>query len=313
MQSPGKPRRLGRGLSAMMNASPATPISVSPPEDTDQIPTPQASIEPEGAPAIKMIDVDILVPSPFQPRRGFNEAELDQLAASIRRSGVMQPIVVREVGGSYELVAGERRWRAAERAGLPQIPAVVHALDDETAAEWSLVENLQRVDLNPIERARALATLIDTFGITQQEAADRVGLDRSSVANLIRVLDLEPALQHMIEEGLLGLGHGKALLGASESRRLRLAEACVREQWPVRRLEREATETPAPSAERHPSRAGPSPEVTRLETRLGEHLSTKVKIRTSGDGTRGRITVDFFTLDHFDDLMTRLGLPGDGA
>ncbi|MEL6312328.1 MAG: ParB/RepB/Spo0J family partition protein, partial [Pseudomonadota bacterium] len=230
----------------------------------------------------------------------FDAAELDQLAASIARSGVMQPIIVRPLpSGDHELVAGERRWRAARQAGLDRVPALVRSLDDETAAEWALVENLQRTDLNAMERARALRGLIDRFGLTQGEVADRVGLERSSVTNLVRLLELDSALQDLIEGGALSFGHGRALLAAREELRLELAERCIREGWSVRRLERESAalddgnrdggrgaEASGSSDEVASSGAGASPEICDLERRLAEHLGTAVNIRTSGDGSR---------------------------
>jgi len=274
---------------------------------------------------LRQLSVDAIEPGPFQPRRRFDDAELDGLAASLKRSGVMQPVVVRPRSDRFELVAGERRWRAAQRAGMRTIPALVRDIDDSTAAEWALVENVQRTDLNAIEKARALKGLIDRFGATQAEAADRVGLERSSVANLVRLLDLEPTLQEMIEEGLLSLGHGKALLGAAEGDRLRLAERCVREAWSVRRLEREASGSPGSAGSAGggvgngdgrgaapPATATEVPEEVRdLERRLGEHLGSKVVIRPAKKPGTGTVTVSYFSLDHFDDLMTRIGYSSD--
>ena len=363
-----KPRRLGRGLNALLSSPAAAPVTVN--AETGGVPSVGASGDgpasehtsdlargsesgaesdaavggggaggaSEGSDGgVLSVRIDDIVPSPFQPRRVFDSAELDQLAGSIRRSGVMQPIIVRRrsddavreagfgggfgAGRAYELVAGERRWRAAERAGLERLPALVRVLDDETAAEWALVENLQRTDLNAMERARALQGLIDRFGITQGQAAERVGLERSSVANLVRLLELAPPLQDLIETGRLGFGHGKALLAAPEGARLDLAEDCMRDGWSVRRLERAASA--AAKAVSDGGGAGLSGggsggcsddgvgvEMRDLEKRLSEHLGTKVSVRPTGDGSRGTLMVSFYSLDHFDDLMGRFGFDG---
>ncbi len=262
------------------------------------------------------MSVDAVSPSPFQPRERFDDAGLASLAESIRRSGVMQPIIVRPAarqgGGTvrYELVAGERRWRAARLAGLASVPALVRDLDDESAAEWAVVENVQREDLNPIERARALRGLVERFGLTHGEIAERVGLERSSVANLIRLTDLDARVQELIATGALSAGHGKALLTAADAvRRVALAERAVRESWTVRRLEREARRTTAVGGGAD-TKGGVAREavIVDLERRLSQHLGTKVTIVTGASGARGRIVVEFYDLDHFDGLMARMGV-----
>ncbi len=251
-----------------------------------------------------MVLVTKLGTSRYQPRRAIDDQQLAELAASIRRSGVMQPVIVRPVPDwdGYELVAGERRWRAAQLAGLERIPAIVRDLDDETVAEWALVENLQRVDLNAIEKARALEAMVLKFGHTQAELAERVGLERSTVANLLRVLELEETIQWMIEDGKLSMGHAKVLLSAAPGKRLAAAKKCADESWTIRQLESYLN---ASSSRRGEQPERPA-EIADLETRLGQHLATKVKIATR-DGKRGKVTIEFYGLDHFDDLMGRLG------
>lgn len=319
-----RPRRLGKGLNALLSAPPPVSISADPKAANSAVGGTPPGGEAEG---LRMIPVGDVVPSPFQPRRVFVQTEIEQLAASIGRSGVMQPIIVRRAGAGYELVAGERRWRAAGLCGLETIPALVRDLDDATAAEWALVENLQRTDLNAMERARALKGMIDRFGLTQGELAERIGIDRSSVGNLVRLLELEPALQELVEAGALSLGHAKGLLGADASLRLSLAERCVRESWSVRRLEREASGQdgtddratdggPVNAESTGEGSGGDSPadaSLRDLERRLAEHLGTKVKIATTGDGARGKMTLSFYTLDHFDDLMSRIGFRTDAT
>lgn len=225
----------------------------------------------------------------------------------------MQPVIVRAGsgggGGAYELVAGERRWRAAKLAGLTEIPTLVKELSDEESAEWAIVENVQREDLNPIERAWAFRAMMDRFGLTAGQVAERAGLERSSVANFVRLTELEPQIQEMISAGRLNYGHGKALLAVGPGeRRIELATQAVREAWNVRRLERAAA---AISAAATASPASPVPTrsagIEDLQRRLGEYLGTQVTIHSDRGGKRGRVVVEFYGLDHFDGLMSRIG------
>jgi ParB family chromosome partitioning protein len=260
-------------------------------------------------------------PSPFQARKEFTEAALQGLADSIRRTGLMQPVIVRRsgrIGGpTHELVAGERRWRAAKVVGLRTIPVVVKELTDEEAAEWGIVENVQREDLNPMERAFAFRMLAERFALTQEQIAQRVGQDRSTIANFIRLTDLEPQLRDLISAGQLSPGHGKALLVlAAGEARLRLGREAADQSWSVRRLERTASAIAAARASipeegliaRDSSRDSTRIARESMERRLSEHLGTKVRIRTRKDGTAGRIMITFFGLDQFDGIMHRMGV-----
>ncbi len=311
-----KQRRLGRGLSALMQTS--VPIEVPPDAGEhyrtldEEVPT-QTSEKPDASPQqVMLIALGSIRASPFQPRTTFDATELAGLAESIRQAGVIQPVLVRRGAehGVYELVAGERRWRAAEMAGLERIPALVLTLNDEEAAEWALVENLQRADLNPMERARALKMLSERFSMTHARIAERVGLERSSVANLVRLTELEVEVQELISSGKLGAGHGKALLGIEAGeRRVKLALRAAEEEWPVRRLESSVRDKePAAGGK---VRAAPAA-LADLERRLGEHLGTRVRITTVRDGTRGRIGIEFYSLDHFDGLMSKMHFDGAG-
>jgi ParB family chromosome partitioning protein len=244
-----------------------------------------------------------------------DEGALASLSASISRRGMMQPIVVRERGGEgarYELVAGERRWRAARMAGLERVPALVAELTDEEAAELAIVENVQREDLNPVDRARGLRALGERFGLSHGAIAERVGLERSSVTNLIRVTELEEEILSLLAKGVLSLGHGKALLGLAGGRgRVELAARAVRGSWSVRELERRVGSLgggASPGGGGSSGVAKPAG-VVDLERRLGEHLGTGVRIRTAGkSGSKGTIEVSFYDFDHFDGLMRRMGL-----
>jgi len=240
------------------------------------------------------------------------EEALERLAASIRVSGVIQPVALRRStttgDTAWELVAGERRWRAATRAGLERIPAVVVHLDDRESAEWGLVENVQREDLNAIERGWALRRMVEHFALAHDAVADRVGLERSSVTNLIRLTDLETAIQDLIAQGGLSAGHGKALLSfAPGSARVEAARKAAEQKWSVRKLEELAR---GESASRARGQEPRSVQVADLEQRLSEHLGTRVQIRTDSSGVRGRISVSFYDLDQFDGLMAKMGYRG---
>src|SRR5437016_5741707 len=202
---------LGRGLGALIR------------EPEPQVPPPPVAIGAVTPPVREMsagpqqIDIDQIDPSPFQPRTRFREEALEELARSIKASGIIQPLVVRPVGSRFQLIAGERRWRAAQRAGLDRVPAISRQVSDELALEMTLVENIQREDLNAMEAARAFDRLMDEFHLTQEAVAERTGKDRATVANAVRLLKLEPAIQDWIEEGELSAGHGRALLAVQDS------------------------------------------------------------------------------------------------
>jgi ParB family chromosome partitioning protein len=278
---------LGRGLGALIpNAPPAEARPGGPTEPFE-------------------IRVDAIDPNPEQPRRVFDEAQLEQLARSIRVHGILQPVVVRRAGDRYELVVGERRWRASRAAGLDTIPAVVADLDPQDRLEVALVENVQRHDLNPIELATAFRTLADT-GATQEEIGRRVGLDRSTVANHLRLLELPRPIQEDVESGNLTAGHAKALLQVSNpERRHRLRDRIVQEGLSVRAIEEMAR--PARRAPRR-ARSAPDPNLQRVADALRESLQTRVRI--AGDASRGRIEIEYFGADELERLRERL--LGDG-
>ncbi|MBI3484943.1 MAG: ParB/RepB/Spo0J family partition protein, partial [Acidobacteria bacterium] len=207
---------LGRGLSALIREPEPLPAPLPPPAVAP------VAVAP-GAP--QQVDIDLIDPSPFQPRTRFREEALEELARSIRTSGVIQPLVLRPMGARFQLIAGERRWRAAQRAGLQRVPAVLRQVTDELALELTLVENIQREDLNPIEQARAFDRLMRDFQLTQDDVAERTGKDRATVANAVRLLKLEASLQEMIEDGKLSAGAGRALLAIPDPKaRLALAQ-----------------------------------------------------------------------------------------
>ena len=262
-------------------------------------PTPAAT----GGPL--QIDIDLIDPSPYQPRTRFGETALEELAQSIRASGIIQPLVVRKIGGRYQLIAGERRWRASQRAQLLRVPAIVREVSDEQALELTLVENIQREDLNPIEQARAFDRLMEEFHLTQDEVAGRTGKDRATVANSIRLLSLEGQLIDWIEEGKLTAGHGRALL-AVEDRKLRgdLALKASRGKLTVRQLERMATRRSRGRVQPVSETADPNRQAALDE--LQKHLGTRVTLQMPSKGRAGQLMLEFYDEEQLNGLYERL-------
>jgi ParB family chromosome partitioning protein len=256
-------------------------------------------------------------PNRFQPRDHFDEEALGLLADSIREVGVLQPVLVRPVGdGEYELIAGERRWRAARRVGLQTIPALVRESDDAAALEQALVENLHRDSLNPLEEAAAYQQLIEDFGLTHDEVAARVGRSRATVSNTLRLMQLPPAIQKSVQEGKLSMGHARALLGSPDRAfQEQLAKRVVAEDLSVRATEdavREHQDDGAPSTAAGGSTSAPAgpgrklrpPGLVELEELLGDHLDTRVKI--SMGSARGKVVVEFSTLEDLERIYRRM-------
>ncbi len=267
---------------------------------------------------VRLLPIASIHPNPNQPRQHFDEQALQALANSIASSGLMQPIVVRPANdgtGSYQIIAGERRWRAAQIAGLSRLPAVIREVDDQTAAEFALIENLQREDLNPIERAEAFQRLIDEFQLTHQEIAQRVGLDRSSVTNHLRLIELDDSIKSAIQLGQLSLGHAKALLGITNlEQRALLASQAVREGWSVREMERRVRQgahrpVTLPASPKPPTAA--NAHMADLERRLAQHLGTKVHLHPGRTKGTGKLVIEFYSLDQFEGVLRQLGFEND--
>lgn len=321
MDANGKSRRLGRGIGSLMQI-PQVSVSAQRPIVVD---SPFAPINPAGEttspePAsllsgLQVVSLGSIRPSRFQPRRSFDQAQLQQLADSIRHSGLMQPIIVRAVAAEgaiqFELVAGERRWRAASLAGLATIPVLVRTLSDEEAAEWGLVENIQREDLNPMDRAYAIRGLLERLGCTQEELGGRLGLDRTTIANLLRLCELDDEIAKLLVDGKLSAGHGRALLAfPAGEQRIRAANMAAQFGWSVRKIEQLARERgQSPQAVADAIAHSPRDAVLRdLERQLGQHLGTKVAIAADKQGKRGRILIEFYGIDHFDGLLAKMGV-----
>jgi ParB family chromosome partitioning protein len=252
---------------------------------------------------LTQIPVEQIVANPYQPRTRFAETELDELADSIRQHGVMQPIVVRQATAGYELIAGERRWRAAQRAGLADIPALVRALEDQQVAALALIENVQREQLTAIEQARALGRMRDQFSMNQTALADMMSFSRSNVANLLRLLNLAPSVQTMMETGSIDMGHARALLPLPETMQMKTAEQVVDGDLSVRQTE--ALVKRMLAAEQPASPTDADPDISRLETKLSDRLGASVQIRAKKNG-QGQIVIKYASLDVLDGIVNRL-------
>lgn len=310
-------KALGRGLSALipsrsdqeLGQPAAPPAAVVDPTPAEPTPHPGGGPEPEETSAPLFVPLDRIAPNPRQPRRTFREEEIDSLARSIREQGVLQPLVLRRSGKGYELIIGERRWRASQRAGLAEAPAVILDATDRNVLEMALVENVQRADLNPIELSRAFQMLIDEEGMTQEEVGRRVGLDRSSVANHLRLLELSPDIHEDMIEQRLTMGHAKAILQVPPDERSMVRDQIVRSRLSVRGSEDLARRTASRHASNSPvvkSRPGPSRDVhvVALEDQLRRALQTKVRL--VGRRDRGRIELHYFGDGELDRLAELL-------
>ncbi|HEX4928700.1 MAG TPA: ParB/RepB/Spo0J family partition protein [Burkholderiales bacterium] len=274
-----KPKGLGRGLDALLGG--------------DEAPRE----------ALATLPVSQIRPGRYQPRTRMDEQALAELAASIRTQGLMQPLLVRPLGGGrYELIAGERRWRAAQMAGLDQVPALVREVPDEAALAMALIENIQREDLNPIEEAAGIQRLVDEFRMTHEQAADAVGRSRSATTNLLRLLKLVKPVQEMVMQGKLDMGHARALLGLEGARQIEAAQLAAAKGLSVRETEALAQRLlrgPAPRRRRKVDR-----DLARLEEELAERLGTTVEIRAAKKG--GKLVVHYASLDHLEALLEKL-------
>ncbi|MEY4534264.1 MAG: hypothetical protein RLZZ246_582 [Planctomycetota bacterium] len=274
----------------------------------------EAPSEDQGA-VYRVVPISSIVRNPWQPREMFHEEQIRELAQSIESAGLMQPLVVRAKGKGFELIAGERRLRALTLLKRAEAPVVVHEVDDQVAAEWALIENLQREDLNAMERATAMQRLVSEFQLTHEELADRLGLKRATVTNLLSLNHLDAKSAALVRSGTLSAGHAKCLLSVdSIPERSRLAEACVKEGWPVRKLEQEAKRTRERSTgnTRLPATRNVSAHVADLERQLTDHLGTKVTIQMGRKPNTGRLVIQFYSNAQFDGLLQAMNYSNDG-
>lgn len=288
-----KARGLGRGLDALLGTG-----------------NKGAKIEePAPGDVLKTLPIDQIQAGRYQPRQHFDGTALDELAESIKAQGVIQPILVRTIGKDrYEIIAGERRWRAASRAGLTDIPVVLRRVDDRAVIAMALIENIQREDLNPLEEAQALARLIDEFALTHQQAAEAVGRSRAAVSNLLRLLELPEPIRSLLAEGRLEMGHARALLTLSPQAAVALAQQAATEGWSVREVERRAQALAAGKLpESKPLKPKPrrDADLAQLERELGETLGTRVEL-LAGRGGKGKLVLHYHGHDTLDGLLERL-------
>lgn len=304
---------LGRGLGALLGGVPAIPAPLPAPTPTNAN---SDVVPPEGIRGVERVALSRIRPCPLQPRKDFPEEALRELAASIREQGIVQPLIVRAQGQGYELIAGERRWRAAQLAGLSEVPVLVRDADDGAVLELSLIENLQRENLNPVEEAQGYQQLIDQFRLRQEDVAVKVGKSRVAVANALRLLRLAPEAMALLRSGQLSAGHGKVLLSLpSAADQRRAAERAVRDALSVRQTEllvaRWLSQPPLsdPSTQAAPSTATPDVHVADLENRLQERLGTKVRLRYRQG--KGALEIRFFDDDDLERLLSLLGVRRD--
>ena len=278
-----KKKRLGRGLDALLGETAVA-------EDSEQ--------------TLRHLPIDLLKRGQYQPRTRMDKQALEELSQSIRARGVVQPIVVRPLSnGDYEIIAGERRWRAAQLAGLHDVPVVVRDIPDEAALVISLIENIQREDLNPIEEATGLKRLLDEFGLTHEQVASGVGRSRSTVTNLLRLLALGPKAKELLESGGMEMGHARALLTLSEAKQDALAANIVSKGLSVRQTE-EMVRRIQQGAPRRRNREPVSSDIRELQERLSEQLGAKVAVHDKNG--KGRVVIEYYTLDQLDGILSRI-------
>ena len=275
---------LGRGLSAL-------------------IPDATANVTPQTRESSAEVDLDLLGPNPFQPRLNFDEERLDELAASIRSNGIIQPILVRKRDRRYEIIAGERRWRASQLAGLTEVPTLIREIPDEAALAMALIENIQRENLNPLEEALGLQRLVDEFSMTHQQAADAVGRSRPAASNLLRLLQLAKPVQDMLMAGTIDMGHARALLPLSNVLQVQIAQRIAQKGLSVREAERLVQREMAPPAAKVAPR--PDRDLLRLQDELSDVLGATVAIKANRKGA-GKLMIDFSDLDQLEGLLARL-------
>ncbi|MEL7298013.1 MAG: ParB/RepB/Spo0J family partition protein [Pseudomonadota bacterium] len=296
-----KRKSLGRGLGALLGDAAKTQQAAV---ETSQTPTTEGG-------GLRQLPVDLMQRGRYQPRVDMRQDSLDELAASIKAQGIVQPIAVRPVAGKgdeqrFEIIAGERRWRAAQLAGLSEVPVVVHDVDDNAAVAMALIENIQREDLNPLEESKALERLIREFELTHQEAADAVGRSRASVSNLLRLLELGDDVQELLAERALDMGHARALLtlGPGKQQSALAAEA-VQQRLSVREVEKRVRAASGGQSARKPKPAKKDPNIARLESDLADKLGAPVVVRDSGG--KGSLVISYASLDELDGILEKIG------
>ncbi len=306
-----KPRHLGRGLESLLG--PITPFQINQNEILQTIPQQSNTLpDKELDVVMKEIEISKIKVNPYQARTVFDEKEINELANSIKINGVIQPIIVRQHEQGYEIIAGERRFRASQIAELDKIPALIRKASDEQMHELSIIENIHRVDLNPIERAKAYREYLNAFSLTQVQAAERLGEDRSVIANFLRILDLPQEIKQMLIDGQLSMGHARAILALpTDDLRRKLANRAMAGRLSVREVEK-LVRRYLTNKEQDNNKTHIKPShILDMEKKLSSQLSTRVNIETKKNGQKGKIVIEFYSLDEFDGILERLGLDGN--
>jgi len=286
-------KRLGRGLDSLIPTAAET----------------SGDLYGDTTAEVAMLDISRIVANPLQPRDRFDEGALDELASSLAENGFIQPIVVRQSGELYEIIAGERRWRAAQKAGIETVPAIIREASDEKMLELALVENIQRKNLNPIERAKAYRMLLIRFKLTQEEAAVRLGIDRATLANFVRLLELPQEVRDLVSSGKLSFGHARALLGVADAEKtISMARSIANRGLSVRQTEDlvRAMSAKTEGAQKAGVKKKPA-NIRDLEQSLRSHFGTRVEIKEKGKKGAGKMIIEFYSLDDFDRILDVIG------
>jgi ParB family chromosome partitioning protein len=298
-------KRLGKGLNSLISSTRLEELEKPDFEPSPIVPSLGAS---QGHEYIRELPLSKIQRNPHQPRQSWDESKLFELAESINANGLIQPVIVRPMGDSYQLIAGERRLRAMRMAGKTTISAIVRPANEEQLLEWALIENIHRDDLNPIERARAYQNYLQRFSLTQKEAAQRLGEDRSTIANYARLMELSDNIKDLVAQGKITMGHARALLGIADiKKRQELAETIVTLHWSVRETEKRIQVLQQQAQSKTVKTPAKTPHILELEQEMTRQLGTRVTINTSGrKGHRGKIIIEFYNLDDFDRIKEQM-------
>jgi ParB family chromosome partitioning protein len=303
-----KPRHLGRGLQSLLGPITAATVPAQTAGE-GQATVGKFPVDKELTSGMASLPMSSILPNPYQPRTQWDAGELQSLAESIKVNGVIQPVLVRAVDGKYQLIAGERRFRACQIAGLDVIPAIIRTVTDSEMLELALVENIQRTDLNPVERGQAYQKYLSEFSLSQAEAAGRLGEDRSVLANYIRLLELPGDIKRMLVERQLSMGHARAILALpTDELRRKLANRAMAGRLSVREVERLVRSYTETASDKGKAARAKDAHVTDLENRLGRSLGTKVNIEARKGGKRGKIIIEFYSVDDFERICQTMGI-----
>ena len=304
-----KQRHLGRGLESLLG--PITSVR----DSYKKRQLPESSEEPNFPPdkelqqSLREISIDSISPNPYQARTVWDQQELEELTESIKANGILQPIIVRPAANGFELIAGERRFRAAKLASLSTVPALVRLATDQQLLELALIENIHRADLNPLERAKCYKSYLNTFSLTQAEAAQRLGEDRSVIANYLRLLDLPDAIKQMLAQGQLSMGHARAILALpTDELRRKLANRAMAGRLSVREVERLVRRYLTGTNQTKTNKYDKPPHILDLESKYSTQIGSKVTIETRKNGKRGKIIIEFYSLEEFDRIADIIGM-----